>query len=101
MCSMSTGHSSTQAPQLVHDHSTSGSITPPAAESPTSGRSASALTESGSASLASSDPASRYGALANAWSRRSRMSILGDSGLPVAQAGDWDWQGPHSGQGAL
>ena len=28
MCSMSTGHSSTHAPQFVHDHSTSGSITP-------------------------------------------------------------------------
>ena len=28
MCSMSTGHSSTHAPQFVQDHSTSGSITP-------------------------------------------------------------------------
>ena len=28
MCSMSTGHSSTQAPQFVQDQSTSGSITP-------------------------------------------------------------------------
>ena len=31
MCSMSTGHSSTHAPQFVHDHSTSGSMTPRAA----------------------------------------------------------------------
>ena len=29
MCSMSTGHSCTHAPQLVHAHSASGSITPP------------------------------------------------------------------------
>ena len=28
-CSMSTGHSSTQAPQVVHDHSTSASMTAP------------------------------------------------------------------------
>ena len=24
------------------------------------------------------------------------MTILGDSGLPVAQAGHWDWHRPHS-----
>ena len=35
MCSMSTGHSSTHAPQFVHDQITSGSITPPSL--PTSG----------------------------------------------------------------
>ena len=34
--------------------------------------------------------------MAKAWSRRSRMTCLGDSGLPVAQAGHWDWQRPHS-----
>ena len=66
MCSMSTGHSSTQAPQFVQDQSTSGSITPFTDALPTMGRSASAFTASGSFSLASSDPASRYGALANA-----------------------------------
>ena len=38
MCSMSTGHCSTQAPQVVHDHSTSGSITPSSSAVPTSGR---------------------------------------------------------------
>ncbi|PQM46283.1 hypothetical protein C1Y40_03549 [Mycobacterium talmoniae] len=40
MCSMSTGHCSTHAPQVVHDHSTSGSITPPCSAVPTSGRAA-------------------------------------------------------------
>ena len=37
-CSMSTGHCSTQAPQVVQDHSTSGSMTPPSSAIPTSGR---------------------------------------------------------------
>src|SRR4030095_4173409 len=44
-CSMSTGHCSTQAPQVVHDQSTSGSITPPEAASPTRGRSYCSLFE--------------------------------------------------------
>ena len=101
MCSMSTGHSSTHAPQFVQDHSTSGSITPLTSAPPTSGRSASALTASGSFSRSSSEAASRYGALAKAWSRRSRMTCLGDSGLPVAQAGHWDWHRPHSVQVAM
>src|SRR6516225_9978844 len=96
MCSMSTGHSFTHAPQFVQDQITSGSITPPASTVPTRGRSASALTASGSLSRASSESARRYGALANAWSRRSRMTCLGDSGLPVTQAGHCDWQRPHS-----
>jgi hypothetical protein len=39
-CSMSTGHCSTQAPQVVQDHSTSGSMTPPCSRVPTSGRAA-------------------------------------------------------------
>ena len=39
-CSMSTGHCSTHAPHVVHDHSTSGSITPPCSAVPTSGRAA-------------------------------------------------------------
>ena len=30
-----------------------------------------------------------YGALANRWSRRSMITSLGDSGLPVFQAGHW------------
>ena len=44
----------------------------------------------------SSESASRYGALAKAWSRRSRISSLGDRGFPVFQAGHCDWQRPHS-----
>jgi hypothetical protein len=39
--------------------------------------------------------------LAKAWSRRSRMTCLGDSGLPVAQAGHCDWHRPHSVQVAM
>ena len=42
---MSTGHCSTQAPQVVQDHSTSGSITPYEAASPTSGRLACSMPE--------------------------------------------------------
>ena len=72
-CSMSTGHCSTQAPHVVHDHSTSGSITPP---SPTSG--------------CAGDERS------SAKSRRLITSSLGDNGLPVFQAGHCDWQRPHS-----
>lgn len=39
---------------------------------------------------------SRYGALAKACSRRLMISSLGESGLPVFQAGHCDWQRPHS-----
>ena len=39
--------------------------------------------------------------MAKAWSRRSRMTCLGDSGLPVAQAGHCDWHRPHSVQVAM
>ena len=46
-CSMSTGHWFTQAPHVVQDHSTSGSITPYAASSPISGRSSSLTAPSG------------------------------------------------------
>ena len=55
MCSMSTGHSSTQAPQFVHAHSASGSITPPTSAPPTSGRPASASTSAGRPSRSDSD----------------------------------------------
>ena len=41
-------------------------------------------------------PASRYGALACAWSRSDMISSFGESGLPVFQAGHCDWQRPHS-----
>src|SRR5690606_39733964 len=84
-----TGHCSTQAPQVVHDHSTSGSMTEP-------------MIEIGSME-APSPPrcfavaaAFRYGACSYRWSRRSVTSFLGDRGLPVFQAGHCDWQRPHS-----
>ena len=106
-CSMSTGHCSTQAPQVVHDQSTSGSITPPSSSVPTSGRAASAIALAGTPascsavafslpSASSPPPASRYGAFAAAWSRRLMISSFGDSGLPVFQAGHCDWHRPHS-----
>ena len=105
---MSTGHCWTQAPQDTQDHSTSGSMTAPPegvdgspSVGPTSSRSASALTWSGSASRSSSEPARMYGALANAWSRSSMMSSFGDSGFSVFHAGHWDWQRPHSVQVAM
>src|SRR5919112_1163739 len=115
-CSMSTGHCSTQAPQLVQLHSTSGSMTPPSSRVPTSGRCAWAslvpgirakpdvqacsslgwrTSKSGAVSLAVFSP-SRYGALAYRWSRRSMITILGLSGLPVFHAGHWLWHRPHS-----
>ncbi|CAM5340824.1 hypothetical protein SALBM311S_09662 [Streptomyces alboniger] len=34
--------------------------------------------------------------MACAWSRRDMISSLGESGLPVFQAGHCDWQRPHS-----
>ena len=99
---MSTGHCSTHAPQDVHDHSTSGSMTAPPdgidgspSVAPTSSRSASALTASGSESRLDSS-ARRYGAFANAWSRRFMISSFGDSGFSVFHAGHCDWQRPHS-----
>ena len=92
---MSTGHWFTQAPQLVQDHSTSGSMTPYDASSAISGRAASAFTDSDRPSRSSSE-ARMYGALANAWSRRSRISIFGESGFSVFHAGHCDWQRPHS-----
>ncbi len=104
---MSTGHCSTQAPQVVQDHRTSGSMTPFSSTVPISGRSASARAAAGTSLSCSSDafsspsivlppPASRYGALACAWSRSDMISSFGESGLPVFQAGHCDWQRPHS-----
>ena len=40
--------------------------------------------------------AMRYGALANGGRAGLMISSFGDSGLPVFQAGHWDWQRPHS-----
>ena len=78
MCSMSTGHSFTQAPQVVQDHSTSGSMT------------------LGTRAVCSPSPVSSGVAEANMLSRRPMMSSLGDKGLSVVQAGQADWQRPHS-----
>ena len=64
--------------------------------SPTSGRSASVEHLGGQARSRSSSAARRYGAFANAWSRRFMISILGDSGFSVFHAGHCDWQRPHS-----
>ena len=41
-------------------------------------------------------PACRYGAVAAAWSRSASVTSFGLSGLPVAHAGHWSWQRPHS-----
>ena len=40
--------------------------------------------------------ACRYGADAYAWSRSAMTTSLGESGLPVFQAGHCSWQRPHS-----
>ena len=57
-------------------------------------------------SVSTSVPAARFLAMtrsaeANRLSRRSMMTSLGESGLPVFQAGHWDWQRPHSVQVAM
>ncbi len=96
---MSTGHCCTQAPHVTHDHSTSGSMTPPPvgahgspSVSPTSGRSSSATAAAGPP-----DPSARIaGPAAYAWSRSAMISSLGDSGFSVFHAGHCDWQRPHS-----
>ena len=59
-------------------------------------RSRSRLPASAGAGRSAVRLASRAGALANRWSRRSMITSLGDSGLPVFQAGHWSWQRPHS-----
>ena len=94
---MSTGHCSTQAPQVTHDHSTSVSMTAPPvgsqagpSVSPTSGRSASARTGLGQVGPRRPRRSRRYGAFANAWSRRFMISILGESGFSVFHAGHCD-----------
>src|ERR1019366_3049289 len=79
-CSMSTGHSSTQAPQVVQDQSTSGSIV---------------VGTKVATSLLLVPDRSRS-AEANMFSRSPMMSNFGLSGLPVVQAGQTDWQRPHS-----
>src|SRR3984957_16741399 len=82
-CSMSTGHSSTQAPQVTHDQSTSGSIV-------------FGTRVSGAPSEPSAVLASNLEAWENMLSRRPMMTSFGERGLPVFQAGQTDWQRPPS-----
>ena len=77
---MSTGHCSTQAPHVVHDHSTSGSMVPGTSVGESPGPA----------------PESSRSAAANMLSRSPITRSLGLSGLPVVQAGQTDWQRPHS-----
>src|SRR5665213_320900 len=79
-CSMSTGHSSTQAPHVVHDQSTSGSI----------------VVGTNVATSALLAPDKSRSAEANMFSRSPIMTNLGLRGLPVVHAGQTDWQRPHS-----
>src|SRR5678816_2292041 len=95
-CSMSTGHWFTQAPQVVHDHSTSGSITPYIDSSPISGRSSCATVPSDAVLASPAWAAIIAGAASIAWSRSAMIRSLGDSGFSVFQAGHCDWQRPHS-----
>ena len=70
-CSIDTGHSRTQAPQVTQSQTTL-SVTAPGT--------------SGCASKPSS-PRSSGGPSSKTWSRRAMISSFGDSSLPVAQAG--------------
>ena len=80
MCSIDTGHSRTQAPQVTQSQTTL-SVTAPGT--------------SGCASKPSS-PRSSGGPSSKTWSRRAMISSLGESSLPVAHAGQTSWQRPHS-----
>ena len=76
-CSIDTGHSWTQAPQVTQSQTTS------------------SVTAFGT-SAESSPPASAAGPSANSWSRMPMISSFGESALPVAYAGHTSWQRPHS-----
>jgi hypothetical protein len=76
-CSIDTGHSRTQAPQVTQSHTTS-SVTAPG----TSG--------------VASPPARTAGPSSSSRSRRPMTRSFGDSAFPVAQAGHTSWQRPHS-----
>ncbi len=76
-CSIETGHSCTQAPQVTQSQTTS-SVTAPGT------------------SAVASPPASTPGPSSKSRSRRPMIRSFGDSALPVAQAGQTSWQRPHS-----
>ena len=79
-CSIDTGHSRTQAPQVTQSQTTL-SVTAPGT--------------SGCGSKPSA-PRSSGGPSSKTWSRRAMISSFGDSSLPVVQAGQTSWQRPHS-----
>ncbi len=81
MCSMSTGHSRTHAPHVTQSHTTS-SVT--------------AFGTSGCSSTVPAEAVRIAGASPATWSRRSMISSFGDSGFPVAHAGQTSWHRPHS-----
>ena len=81
---MSTGHSCTHAPHVVHAHTTSSSTTP--------GTSGDRLERLARRLRLQQD----RGPSSNRWSRRFMMRSFGDSGLPVFHAGQTLWQRPHS-----
>ena len=83
-CSIPTGHSRTQAPQVTQSHTLSSGTA-----FGTSGWNA--VSPSGFARASSS-----AGPSANSWSRRPMIRSLGERRLPVAYAGHTSWQRPHS-----
>jgi len=96
MCSMSTGHSSTHAPQLVHDQITSGSITPtvvPGADQRPVRLGPGHVRQLGPLLIREGQ---QQGGLGERVVAQVEDDLLGDNGLPVAQAGHCDWHRPHS-----
>ena len=79
-CSIDTGHSRTQAPQVTQSQTT---------------LSVTAFGTSGDGSKPSS-PRISLGPSSKTWSRRAMISSFGDSSLPVVHAGHTSWQRPHS-----
>ena len=121
MCSMSTGHWSTHAPQFVQSHRTSsettpgtrGAVTGETPSAPVAPERDSAETRSkewgdaGTPLSRSTSPSSRCWPASSRstiwtedadsmWSRRPMTRSLGERGLPVFHAGHSSWQRPHS-----
>jgi hypothetical protein len=100
MCSMSTGHSSTHAPQLVQDHSTSGSMTP---FSVLADQRAGGLLLDGVGQVLAFGVGlgQQVGGLGEGVVAQVQDDLLGRERLAGAQAGHWDWHRPHSVQVAM
>ena len=121
MCSMSTGHCSTQAPQFVQSHRTSsettsgtrGAVTaetPSGPVAPDRDRAETRSKECGEAGTplsSSTSPSSIFWGPSSCstictleadsmWSRRPMMSSFGERGFWVFHAGHSSWQRPHS-----